>query len=576
MISRLLAAPVLLVATVGTTRADTWGPPQAEHWSRNRTYVLRLGGKDGLELHPAGPIGAQPIWSRGFVNGHWPPHCARVADDGRHVVLIDAHGSLGFDEVLVFLGPQGEVLHSYKLEEILTDKEILNAVHSVSSIHWSQHGWFVLRDRDRQFAFVTQIGTVRVFDTATGRRLPLTDQLRAQIVSEAIMDARLMLGADDPAEQMRGAVLLGVLNARAAVGELQQMLSAPSATAPAGARILGHDPNAGVQAAAASALLRITGQDALELVEQCLSTLPSGALPQFLEVLSDFDRDGYELGDPARVQVATELWDRLARHPNATIRTAAQAQRLERDDGRFLRAHPDLLQSRDRQVRYQAYVYLSQHALPAEVPLLRAGLDDADDINRVWAWRGLVRLAPSDIEDILKQALATKDSPMPFEACMELARRGDATAKQRVLTYLGKMKDHAHTEEGWAVSEFEARDLCVLVAEIKLKAAREPLRAALQNPCRHIQRAACGALAVLGDQEALLKLRELARQGHALDRAGAIDWLNRAQDRGSTEFLRQAATDEEPWIREAATKALANLDAHSQTRPAAATQPVAP
>ncbi len=101
----------------------------------------------------------------------------------------------------------------------------------------------------------------------------------------------------------------------------------------------------------------------------------------------------------------------------------------------------------------------------------------------------------------------------------------------------------------------EAGDLCTLVAELKLKRAEPFLRDALTNDCDDIQRPACGALAALGDPDALSRLRQFARKGHALGRSDAIRWLGLVGDRPSADFFKQATTDEEPSVREAAQEA---------------------
>ena len=82
--------------------------------------------------------------------------------------------------VLVFLGPKGDILRSCELADVLTQCEIASCTHSVSSIWWSEPGWFALYDQDKQFAFVTRFGP-QCFGVAAGKSIPLNEKRLAEV-----------------------------------------------------------------------------------------------------------------------------------------------------------------------------------------------------------------------------------------------------------------------------------------------------------------------------------------------------------------------------------------------------------
>ena len=94
-----------LPGLAGPAVANQWGAPKAQHWSANREYALKVKwgvfAPDGISLWRATDEGPRQQWSRGYVNDDRPPYMAYVANDGRHVVLRDAHGHLGYGKCLV-------------------------------------------------------------------------------------------------------------------------------------------------------------------------------------------------------------------------------------------------------------------------------------------------------------------------------------------------------------------------------------------------------------------------------------------------------------------------------------------
>jgi len=553
-------ASVVVASLIAPTWADSWGPPEPEHWSRNGEYVLKVdwgsGKPDRLALWRKTDKGQSEIWSRGYVDDSWPPHAAYVANDGSRVVLRDVYSNLGYGKVLVFLGPKGEVIRGHELNEILTDDEILRTCHSISSIWWSEPGWFSLRDPDRQFAFVTQTGTIRCFDTMTGDRFNVDETLRERIVAEATADAQTLLADPEPRNRLVGATMLGALSAVEGVPALKEVLRDPSVTSQRGSGFGRLEPYRGIQVAAANALIRIMGPDAIPLIEKQLASPSVHMQKELLGSIARLDSDGWEAFGCEHTEAAIAAWDRLLKHESDHIRRIALAERLKRDDATYLRKHADLVKSKDPNVRYWAIRCLHDHATQDDLPLVRRALKDGNDVDRLWAWRTLVRLKPPDIDKILKWGERRRDRTIRFEATLALARRGNADAISDVFGRVESLPHHSHEKEGWSTEEFEADDLCRLVAELKLTEAKPALRNAVRNACEDIQRSACGALATFGDAAALAELRQFARKGHALDRASAIRWLGFVGDGASEDLLKEAITDEEPDVREAAREAI--------------------
>ncbi|MEW6250071.1 MAG: hypothetical protein AB1716_05450 [Planctomycetota bacterium] len=513
--------------------------------------------RDRISLWHKADGGLREIWQRGYADKSWPPHMAYVADDGQRVILRDVHHCLGYGKCLVFLDAKGEVLRGYELRDFLTDYEVLYTKTTVSSRWWSEPGWFALRDMDRQFALVTAHGTIRCFDTRTGEQKTVDDALKSQIVKEATASARQWLSDSEPHLRESGAKLLGVLGAHDAIPALTAAFRDETVTGTGTVGSSGSGPIHGVKLAAAEALLRLSGAEALELIVPELESGNSYMQAALLSMLSLYPEE-LESGPQPPVPIAT--WERLARDASEPLRTQALQNAISSGGAAYVREHTDLLRSERLNVRFAAVRALAERPLPSDVPLLRAALEDSDSINQLLAWRALVRLNPPEVTDLLRWGKEQKDRTIRFETTLELARRHDDQAIREILDGVRALEDHAHQKEGWGTREMEAQALCEVVAELKLKQAEAPLRGALHNDCPNIQLPVAGALAVLGDTEALARVREFARRGHALDRASAIEWLGRADDRASLTFLRHAAEDEEPWVRAAAKKVLSTLD----------------
>ncbi len=80
----------------------------------------------------------EPVWA-GPLENHVAPVSALVADNGRYVVTFDNWHSVGRGEnVIVIYGPDGSLVRSMALTELLPETYVSALSHSVSSTKWMQ------------------------------------------------------------------------------------------------------------------------------------------------------------------------------------------------------------------------------------------------------------------------------------------------------------------------------------------------------------------------------------------------------------------------------------------------------
>ena len=219
MVLSTLASCVLLATLTSPGTLDRWGPPLKEHWSANRTYVLRVDDNaKTLTLKRNTGNGFAMEWKTGFPQEYRKsspaaPHLALVANDGRDVVLCNVHASMGYGKVLVYLGANGAVTKTYELAEFLSEDEARNAMRTVSSIWWHAHELIFFDDSLRQFQLVTAAGTVIAFNAKTGEKAKLGGGAAQAIRDKGITKARDMVATNDRSKQERGKWLLQLLGA---------------------------------------------------------------------------------------------------------------------------------------------------------------------------------------------------------------------------------------------------------------------------------------------------------------------------------------------------------------------------
>jgi len=546
---RLAAGAVMALGALCLARgacADQWDRPPSEYPSDTGRFILRVDvDKRTLALEEKTERGRVARWSvrypdTGAEYGHPAPVAAYITGDGKHVVLRDVWGRVGYGKVLIFLGPSGNVLASYTLAQLLTEDEIYKYDLSVSSLWWSKDGLFFFRPGQTEFALITKQGTVLAFALATGQMLQLSPGQEREIRSQALAIARKRLFSAEPADRRTGATMVGVLGDKESVPRLKQLLEDWTYR---GTR--NSYPFYEVHVAAGEALAALLGAKAAPLLE---GKLPK-ANPQMAQ---EWARLLGQIG-AARDSPGVK---RLSRSGDGTTRLVAVQAMLEGDDGTVIHQHLGWLHDRDERVRAQALIALVNHVRAGDAKALRAALDDRDASCAEWALRGLVQLNPPDIDDVLHKALRRRPY-LSSEATLHLARRGDRDALSQIVLWVQGLSKGIPRGAGWGL--FEVDEMCQILVERRPPGTEAALRAASSNSRSRVQRDVFGALAVLGDTSALTRLRALARTGGVVDRAHAIRWLGICKDRGSLDFLREALEDREPIVRDAAREALKGM-----------------
>jgi HEAT repeat protein len=358
------------------------------------------------------------------------------------------------------------------------------------------------------------------------------------------------------------------LKATEAVPELKKLLEENTAT---GGKYSGFwgllgmmsGPNySDVQVAAAEALIAILKTQAVPLIEKQFTDAAPATREDLLHAMESLDGNlfGFVVTNNPDSAFLLATWHRLSQSRLADVRKFAVQAILVRDEAQFVYDHPALLKDPVQEIRFRAVYCLVERGDKRAIPLLRTALQDSYSPTQVQAFRGLVKYQPDDILDILHSGAMHKDRAIRLKALAELVKRGDKEAIAAFVGRIAALKDHTHDREGWGTEEREAQEMCELVVNLKLSAAEPALRQAYANNCDKIRRPVCGALAALGDQDALHQLRQFIRVGDSLDRASSITMLSLVGDTASLPILRDALSDREPWVREAAKEAITHLE----------------
>jgi hypothetical protein len=175
---------------------------------------------------------------------------------------------VGYGKVLTFFGPDGRVLASYTLEQLLPFDEILEVPITASSRWWGSNALFFFRQGQKQFAFVTGRGTTGVFELAAGRHLPLSSALKMAVRQEALQITRKEVRHPNPFCRTRAALLLGRLGDRSDIPVLKALLHDSTSSC----RVImsyWRQPQKRfeVQLAAGKALVRLLGAEAVPLLD---------------------------------------------------------------------------------------------------------------------------------------------------------------------------------------------------------------------------------------------------------------------------------------------------------------------
>lgn len=153
-----------MVFGAGEARADSWAMPEVETTlSANGQFRFTVtpapisnqleyfrdeiaAEKSGKPAERPAPLGLmerrvakgrwEPVWAGPLANPI-APVTVLVAGDGRHVVTFDNWGSVGHGaHVIVIYGPEGNLVRSLRLTDLVPQDYIEALPHSVSSLDW--------------------------------------------------------------------------------------------------------------------------------------------------------------------------------------------------------------------------------------------------------------------------------------------------------------------------------------------------------------------------------------------------------------------------------------------------------
>jgi HEAT repeat protein len=538
--------------------ADSWGPPQKEHWSANKRFVLQVKDSEpnSLSLCEKSDDGLKKHWTRGYVDSVWPPRIAYVTNDGKYVVLRDVHHSVGYGKVIVILGAGGKILGSYELADFLSQDEIRSAKLTVSSLWWSDNAWFSFLNDEQEFALATQEGTVRCFDLASGKLLDLTDDKRAKVVGLVRKDAESWLTSGNVSERIQGITLLGALQFKDAIPEAKRLFQDKT---PTGSISGSGNPNVevyNVQKAAALTLVRLIGLEAIPIIEAELPQANWYMKRELTSVLDRLEANPGKVGDTSASTALKEMWLRLAGNPDAEIRYHALCQVLRRDDGTFLRQHPELIESDGDFLRRVAVSCLSKLSSPEALPLLRKAIVDKHSLVRRSAIQQFIDRQPPDLVEVLLPYLDDDYALIRQDVICELAcwRHPSAIAKLRETVAVWPNADLKG--DGKFDQRCEIEIFCKLIADLRLHEMRDGLVASRSAGVASPRTAIIGALAALGDSQAISALHRIASGIENGDRSLAIQMCRYLSDPESVALVKKAAEEGSAFDKSAATDKL--------------------
>ncbi len=544
---RFQALTVLLLWMFGmfssAALADSWGPPRKEHWSENQMVVLKVSYPQNkqLSLWKKTEDGLKPLWNRGYIHRVWPPHRAYVTDDGQYVVLRDTHHSLGDGQVIVILGPKGQSLGSYALNDFLPVQDILAATQSVSSLWWDENAWFSLIQDDRRFALVTQQGTVRCFDLPTGKLLDLNKKQHSEIVGLVKQDAMKWVKSQEPQERIHGMTLLGALGLSDAVPIAKKLFEDRASTGSIGSSGKPKAEKHGVQMAAALALIRLLGADALPIIETELKTANWYMQEQLLDVVAKLDMQTYFLMEVPASSEIFAFWKRMADSPSEAIRGRAIFHVLLRDDGEYVKAHPKLIEHDGENLRRAVTEVLGRMKSSEAIPLLRKAINDPSKHNRQLALKYLIAHSPQDLKDVLLPLQKDEAAAIRLLANTGLAKVGVKTA---VLELSQVIKAWSQTSEpkrkSWELTQ-EVELVCGLIIDLKLTDLQDNLKKIRPQLIPEHQSFVTGALAGLGNANELEKLHRMTESEDMATRLAALKMCGHLDDEKSNQFVEQTA-----------------------------------
>jgi hypothetical protein len=178
----------LLVLTVGlavvlssVARGDSWGWPQPGIFANgkygfktvpaktvDKNGAVAFGNSEGVFFTLDEDGKEKVIWRATLVN---IPLRAIIAQTGKYVITLDTWGHVGYEHCLVIYGDKGKVIADFKLEDLLTAKEIAILPATVSIRGWSDKD--IAEFEDRSLGFDELVISMKYKDWAKVIRISL-------------------------------------------------------------------------------------------------------------------------------------------------------------------------------------------------------------------------------------------------------------------------------------------------------------------------------------------------------------------------------------------------------------------
>src|SRR6266851_370973 len=141
--SRRILLPLgvaLAVVLSSDARADDWARAEPRIFAQpNGKYAVKIlpASSEGVYFTLDDRGGEKVIWRSKLVNIPVRAMLAESAKGGRYVITLDSWGRIGYEHCLVIYGAKGKVIAGFKLEDLLTAKEIEGLPTEVTTRDWS-------------------------------------------------------------------------------------------------------------------------------------------------------------------------------------------------------------------------------------------------------------------------------------------------------------------------------------------------------------------------------------------------------------------------------------------------------
>ena len=218
---------------------------------------------------------------------------------------------------------------------------------------------------DTQFAFITQHPSIQCFDVATGERVSLDEQRRAQIRERALNDILPRLTSKDFDDRLSGVKLCGALKATQAIPELKKLLGDRTVTGSVGFPLWESSDLYGVRIAAAEVLISFLGTEVLPLIEEQLPDSPPATRDYLLRAIASLDGDMYFAFERPDSAYLLKTWQRLSQSEFKDVRKFALQAVLAREHAQYVYDRPSLLTDPDDNVRWHAVWLFANEGIDA-------------------------------------------------------------------------------------------------------------------------------------------------------------------------------------------------------------------